>query len=54
MGGPKLGRVKALLEIVGSVLVACLGVVAYVVYVNTRADTLAVAIERGSCISATT
>lgn len=37
---------KALLEIVGSVLVACLGVAAYVVYLNTRADTLAVAIER--------
>jgi CHASE2 domain-containing sensor protein len=38
--------VKALVQILGSVLVACLGVAAYVVYVNTRADTLAAAIER--------
>ena len=35
---------KALLQIVGSVLVACLGVALYVVYINTRADTVAAAI----------
>ncbi len=35
---------KALIQIVGSVLVACLGVALYVVYINTRADTVAAAI----------
>ncbi len=35
---------KALLQIVGSVLVACLGVALYVVYINTRADSVSAAI----------
>lgn len=44
LAGPKLSSMKALLQIVGSVLVACLGVALYVVYVNTRADSAAIAI----------
>ena len=43
-GGVTLSPMKALFKIVGSVLVACLGVALYVVYINTRADSVAAAI----------
>ena len=44
VAGRKLTGMKALFQIVGSVLVACFGVALYVVYINTRADSVAAAI----------
>jgi hypothetical protein len=38
--------VKALFQIMGSVLLACLGVATYILYVNTRPDTEGMAIQR--------
>ena len=43
-GGTKLSPMKAVFQIVGSVLVACLGVALYVAYINTRSDSVAAAI----------